>query len=161
MTIPEIGSLWQHVARKTVYRITGHGTIQASTVGLALDDQPAVSYVPVNGGKTYYREVTEFLDGRFVQVNTDLKKTGLRLFSGSAAGRCDVIVLAKSTAAAHRALNAAGIQLSIGYINTYWSKNSQNEEDLAVVMPHPPGTVFMREGRFEPWQLLAAAAETP
>lgn len=59
-------SVWRHVKTGSLYLALGVGT--CSTNGPMENVEQSVVYVSVNSWKLRYRELSEFLDGRFHKV---------------------------------------------------------------------------------------------
>lgn len=61
----EIGSVWRHNKRKSVYVVTTLAEVQAST-GPLQEGEQVIVYRGVDG-RSWVRRATEFTDGRFTQ----------------------------------------------------------------------------------------------
>jgi hypothetical protein len=62
-------STWRHVKTDSLYVVLGIGT--CSTNGLGEHKEESVIYVSLTHEHLCYREISEFLDGRFVPVRRE------------------------------------------------------------------------------------------
>ena len=56
------GTVWKHIKTGGTYTVVGNCQLEAT-------NRPAVLYVSTNGdGRTWARDLEEFMDGRFVRL---------------------------------------------------------------------------------------------
>lgn len=67
-TVPEPGTFWRHVARGTEYMLCGGCFIENGVV-------PAIAYRD-SAGDVWVRPVVEFMDGRYVQIESPAPEGG-------------------------------------------------------------------------------------
>ncbi len=64
---PELFSTWKHLKTNSTYTVLG--VADCSTNGEREGVEQSVVYISHTQGKMKYREVSEFLDGRFVRIS--------------------------------------------------------------------------------------------
>jgi hypothetical protein len=69
-----ISRVWRHLKRGTLYHVLGIAT--CSTNGEREGKEESVIYFGVLQQQFYYREITEFLDGRFEPVPVQPRREG-------------------------------------------------------------------------------------
>jgi hypothetical protein len=65
---PSLGSIWQHCRRGTRYTVLHIGTLQTSEEP-GLDDELCVIYQNISHYAVWVRPLTEFMDGRFIEID--------------------------------------------------------------------------------------------